>query len=143
MNKSMLLLLPLFLGIVSCNQNNKIEESAKNLADELPENKQPEKVLRHVVLFKFKNSATEADIKQIVEAFEELPQKIDGILDFEWGTDISPEGLSDGYTHVFLVSFKNEKSRDEYLPHPAHKAFGGIVGPHLDKVLVVDYWPKD
>ena len=99
-------------------------------------------LLRHVVLFKFKESATETDVNQIVEAFRELPSQIDGILDFEWGTDVSPEGLSDGFTHCFFVTFKDEKSRDEYLPHPAHEAFGGIVGPHLDKVLVVDYWAK-
>jgi len=41
------------------------------------------------------------------------------------------------------VTFKDEKSRDEYLPHPDHEAFGGILGPHLDKVLVVDYWAKN
>ncbi|WP_189604078.1 Dabb family protein [Salinimicrobium marinum] len=56
--------------------------------------------------------------------------------------DISPEGLSDGFTHCLFKTFKDEKFRDEYLPHPAHKAFGGIVGPHLDKVLVIDYWPN-
>lgn len=143
MKKSMLLLLPLFLGIISCNQNNKNQESTFDQGNKHISNEQPEKLLRHVVLFKFKESATEADIKKIVKEFKELPNKIDGIVDFEWGTDISPEGLSDGYTHSFLVSFKDEKSRDEYLPHPAHKAFGAIVGPHLEKVLVIDYWPKE
>jgi hypothetical protein len=27
-----------------------------------------------------------------------------------------------------------------YLPHPAHKAFVDVLMPHLDKVLVIDYW---
>jgi hypothetical protein len=38
------------------------------------------------------------------------------------------------------VTFKSEKDRDAYLPHEAHKAFIQIAGPHIDKVLVVDYW---
>ena len=29
-----------------------------------------------------------------------------------------------------------------YLPHPDHKAFVGLLGPVLDKVLVVDYIAK-
>ncbi|MCB0070159.1 MAG: Dabb family protein, partial [Caldilineaceae bacterium] len=27
-------------------------------------------------------------------------------------------------------------------PHPAHQAFGQVLRPHLDKVLVFDYWAK-
>jgi hypothetical protein len=28
------------------------------------------------------------------------------------------------------------------LPHPAHQAFVEVLKPHLDKVLVLDYWSK-
>lgn len=141
MNRSILLLFAIFLGLSSCNQNNNKRESTSEQVDE-PTPKNQQAMLRHVVLFKFNDSATEADIQQIVEAFRELPQKIDGIVDFEWGTDVSPEGISDGFTHCFFVTFTDEKARDAYLPHPDHKAFGDIVGPHLEKVLVIDYWPK-
>ena len=143
MKNLIVLIFSILLVFSSCDQTKRNQELPETLISENTAAEQPEKLLRHVVLFKFKDSATEEDISQIVEAFRELPQKIDGIVDFEWGTDISPEGLSDGFTHSFLVSFKDEKSRDEYLPHPAHKAFGAIVGPHLEKVLVIDYWPKE
>ncbi|WP_394332153.1 Dabb family protein [Anditalea andensis] len=103
---------------------------------------EPDSLLRHVVLFKFKDSSSEADIKEIVDAFRALPDQIDGITGFEWGTNVSPEGLGDGFTHCFFVTFRDERSRDEYLPHPDHKTFGEILGPHLDKVLVVDYWAR-
>lgn len=138
-----ILLFSLILTFTSCNQSNNTERSTEELVEELILTDQEEQVLRHVVLFKFKDSATEADIQKIVEAFKELPNEIGGILDFEWGTNVSPEGLSNGFTHCFLVTFVDEEARDAYLPHPAHEAFGGIVGPHLDKVLVVDYWPQD
>ncbi|MBN2315717.1 MAG: Dabb family protein [Sedimentisphaerales bacterium] len=102
----------------------------------------PDRVLRHVVLFKFKDGTTDQQIKQIEEAFCALPNKVDAIYDLEWGTNVSVEGRSEGFTHCFLVTFLSEADRAEYLPHPDHKAFGKIVGPHLDKVLVVDYWTR-
>jgi len=100
----------------------------------------PAKKLRHVVLFKFKDDSTPADVARIVTAFRGLPAKITEIDGFEWGTDVSPEGKSQGFTHCFLVTFKTEADRDAYLPHPAHKEFVSIVGPHVDKVCVVDFW---
>ena len=98
--------------------------------------------LRHVVLFKFKDGTPPATVKEIEEAFAALPDKIPQICAFEWGTDMSVENLSQGFTHCFLVSFKSEDDRGIYLPHPAHKEFVELIGPHLDKVLVVDYWAQ-
>jgi hypothetical protein len=100
------------------------------------------KQLRHVVLFKFKENASPADIQKVEQAFKALPSKIKEIKGYEWGTNNSPEGLAQGFTHCFFLTFHSEKDRDKYLPHPDHKAFGQILSPYLDKVLVVDYWVK-
>ena len=100
------------------------------------------KVLRHVVLFKFKDSSSIADIKKVEDAFRALPLKIKQIKFFEWGINNSPEELSQGFTHCFTLGFLSEKDRAVYLPHPAHKAFGAALQPILDKVLVIDYWAK-
>jgi hypothetical protein len=100
------------------------------------------KQLRHVVLFKFKKEATQKAIKNIENAFIALPSKIEAIKDFEWGLNNSPEGLSKGLTHCFFVTFNSEEDRTAYLPHPAHKAFVALLDPHLDDVLVLDYWAK-
>lgn len=94
---------------------------------------------RHVVLFKFKDSATTEQVKAIEAAFKALPSKIDTIVDFEWGTDVSPEGKADGFTHCFLVTFKNKAGLETYIPHAAHKDFGALLRPQLDKVLVIDF----
>ncbi len=99
-----------------------------------------EKLLRHVVLFKFKDGTPAEQIQAVVDAFAALPGKIDVIADFEYGTDVSIEGKSAGFTHGFVVTFRNEAGRAAYLPHPAHQEFGKLVGPCLDKVLVFDYW---
>jgi hypothetical protein len=99
--------------------------------------------LRHVVLFKFKDGASDADVKKVEDAFRALSKKIPTIVDFEWGTNNSPEGLADGFTHCFFLTFDDDAGRAVYLPHPDHKAFGKLLGPHLDKVLVVDYLAKE
>jgi len=95
--------------------------------------------VRHVVLFKFKDDAKPEQIAAVEKAFGELPEKIKEIRDYEWGVNNSPEGLNQGLTHCFLVTFDNEQDRDAYLPHPDHKAFVKILRPILDKVTVVDY----
>ncbi len=100
------------------------------------------KVLRHVVLFAFKPTSSAEEIQRVVQAFAALPSQIDAIIDFEWGTDVSVEGKADGFTHCFFVTFQDAAGRDAYLPHPAHSAFGQLLRPHLEKVLVLDYWAE-
>jgi hypothetical protein len=104
------------------------------------QNKSGSKSLRHVVLFKFKDSAQPADVKRVEQAFAALSGKIKLIKDFEWGTNTSPENLNQGLTHCFFVTFASDKDRDDYLVHPDHKAFVDILSPHLDTVTVVEYW---
>lgn len=98
--------------------------------------------LVHMVAFKFKATATQAQIQQVENAFRALPKQIKQIKTLEWGTNVSPEKHDKGFTHGFILSFKSEADRDAYLVHPDHKAFGGLVGPVLDDVFVVDFWAR-
>lgn len=100
------------------------------------------KALRHVVCFKFKADAKPEQVEGIVKAFADLPSKIDGITAYEAGTNNSPENLNKGFTHVFVVTFKDEKAREAYLPHPAHEAFVTQLKPILEDAFVIDYWTK-
>ena len=95
--------------------------------------------LVHMVAFKFKADATPEQIKKVETTFAALPEKIAEIRSLEWGTNISPEKLDKGFTHGFVLTFDNAKDRDTYLVHPDHKAFGGIVGPVLADVFVLDF----
>jgi hypothetical protein len=98
------------------------------------------KNLRHVVMFKFKDSSSADDVTRVENAFKALATKISLIKDFEWGKNSSPENLNQGLTHCFFVTFSSDKDRDTYLTHPDHLAFVEILKPHLDKVTVIDYW---
>jgi hypothetical protein len=121
-------------------QKRNIEEQEEETVEKTEEVTGPQ--LRHVVLFKFKETSSAEDIKQVEEAFNALPSKISEIKGYEWGTNNSPENLNKGLTHCFFLTFSSEADRDTYLTHPDHLAFGDIAGPHIDDVTVVDYWTK-
>ena len=98
--------------------------------------------LIHMVSFKFKPTATPAQIKEVEDAFSALKKKIPQIVSYEWGTNVSPEKHDKGFTHGFILSFKSAADRDVYLGHPDHKKFGELVGPVLADVFVIDFWAK-
>ena len=100
-------------------------------------------VLRHVVAFKFKETATKENITQIENEFRALKTKIPEIKGYEWGLNNSPEKLNKGCTHGFILTFNTEKDRDTYLNHPQHKSFGCLVKTLLDDVFVMDFWTKE
>ncbi len=132
--------IPLFLVFLSLTL---VSFNGKDLrSNETETTMQQDSVLRHVVMFKFKEGTSKDDIRKVQEAFSALPSKIPQIHSYEWGTNNSPEGLDKGFTHVFFLTFQSEEDRAVYLPHPDHKAFGAILGPHLDDVLVLDYWSR-
>jgi len=130
MNKQLLAVSTMFLLGVSLAAWNTHPTAAGN---------QDSKLLRHVVLFNFKDDLNQAQVREVVEAFAALPGKISQIQGFEWGTDVSVENKAAGFTHGFVVTFKDAPARDQYLPHPAHQEFIKLVGPRLENVLVFDY----
>ena len=111
-----------------------------NLAAADYSEKKPKGKLLHVVSFKFKDTASKEQIKEVEGAFRDLKKKINTIKDYRWGTNVSPEKHDKGFTHGFILTFDSEKDRDAYLAHPDHKAFGKLVGPVLADVFVIDFW---
>ena len=102
---------------------------------------QKSKEVKHIVVFKYKASATAAQIEEVTTAFKALKNKIPGITAFEYGVNNSPENLNKGFTHVYLLTFKDAAARDTYLPHPEHKKFGDLLGKLgvLEEPFVVDF----
>jgi lysophospholipase L1-like esterase len=98
------------------------------------------RVLRHVVLFKYKPEVTPAQLDEINRAFQDLKRQIPEVRDFERGVNNSPEGLDKGFTHGYLITFSSEEDRAAYLPHPAHKKFVELLGGKLEEPFVFDYW---
>ena len=103
----------------------------------------PDSAVRHVVVFKYRPEATEAQISEVTSAFRALREKIPGVLAFEHGVNNSPEGKNLGFTHAYTLTFEDAAARDAYLPHPEHQAFGELLGrlAVLEDAFVVDYVP--
>jgi len=137
--KATILILSTLLLLSSCDQ--KTVKTISNKTTEIQLETKSEQ-LRHVVLFRFKESASRADVEKVEAAFIALPSEIKEIKDFEWGLNNSPEALNKGFTHCFFVTFDTEQDRSIYLPHPSHLAFVEVLSPHLEDVLVLDYWSK-
>jgi hypothetical protein len=102
---------------------------------------QKSKEVKHIVVFKYKVSATPAQIEEVTAAFKALKNKIPGITSFEYGVNNSPENLNKGFNHIYLLTFKDAAARDTYLPHPEHKKFGDLLGKLgvLEEPFVVDF----
>lgn len=96
-------------------------------------------MIRHIVLFKFKLESKNKDTVKLADELKKFNKKIPGVIDIEWGKNISPEYKGKGYTHGFIMTFKNKEDRDEYLTHPIHVRWGAkYLNPIMEDVLVFD-----
>ncbi|KAJ0312857.1 hypothetical protein Brms1b_007627 [Colletotrichum noveboracense] len=130
-------------------------------------NKSPKMTIIHIVQFQFKELVPQEEVKavhppQAPPTFKDttdMGQICDSMLALKdncihptsskpyiksavGGVDNSPEGMSDGITHVFVVEFESAEDRDYYVhKDPAHQAFIAEVGKVILKARVVDFTP--
>jgi hypothetical protein len=100
------------------------------------------KMIRHVLLIRFKPGVPSNAIDKIKAAFKAMLSSIEGVIDVEWGENNSPENKNQGFTHCVLMTFADEDGRNEYLPHPQHDALKAIFEPVLEDIIVLDYQPQ-
>jgi len=144
MNKRIIFLINLLFILfvfTACQEKTGTEQKAAASTTTMNKTEKKEKLLRHVVIFKFKDESSEEDVDRLNKSFNALADAIPVIKDFEWGINDSPENFHQDFTHCYLLTFASEEDRDNvYTPHPQHKAFVESLQPHLEKVFVVDYW---
>lgn len=104
----------------------------------VPEPAEPGRV-HHLVFFKFKPDAPKEKIDEVNAAFAQLPRRIAGLLSFQAGPNNLDGDRNKGFSHGYLLTFVNDRARDDYIVHPAHKEFVNLVGPVLAEPLVVDF----
>jgi len=95
--------------------------------------------VKHYGVFQFKPQVTPAQIKNCFAEMQGMVGRIPGLLDFSCGPYDSAEGLNDGFTHGFIMTFESPAARDAYLPHPEHERVKQIVVPCLERVIVFDF----
>lgn len=94
--------------------------------------------VKHIALLKFKGGTPEDQIEKVFEEILNLTETLPGVEDYVSGSNSSPEGLNQGYTHGFVMKFESAEARDAYLVHPDHERVKAWVMPLLDSVLVFD-----
>ncbi|MCX4029933.1 Dabb family protein [Endozoicomonas sp. SM1973] len=100
-------------------------------------------MIHHLVLLKCKADVNQSQIDEMFDQLNALVGVIPGLLSCKGGNNNSPEGISHGYTHAFVMQFENADARDNYLPHPAHKKVQPIIHALLvegsDSALALDF----
>jgi hypothetical protein len=95
--------------------------------------------VKHYGVFQFKPEVSPAEIAICFREMAGMVGRIPELLDFTHGPYDSSEGLNDGFTHGFIMTFSSPRGRDEYLPHPEHERVRQIVVPCLARVIVFDF----
>lgn len=95
--------------------------------------------VKHIALVQFKADTTPEQVDQVFSALLDLSESIPGVEDLISGPNNSPEGLSSGHTHAFVMTLADAAARDAYLAHPEHQAFIAWALPLIEKVTVVDF----
>ncbi|KAL4188178.1 hypothetical protein AMTRI_Chr09g42800 [Amborella trichopoda] len=92
---------------------------------------------RHTVLAKFKENT---DLSVILGELQELVSKLDFVKSYEWGT--AQEGKRhQGFTHVFVITFFDANGLEEYVAHPAHRAYAIKFVEAVENLIILDYVP--
>ena len=98
-------------------------------------------LLRHVVLFKFKETVSQSDITKIENEFRALATvKVPQVRQFESGIHVGKENLNQDFTHGFLLTFGSEQDRDAYMAHDDHITFVKMQEGIIDKKIVLAFW---
>jgi hypothetical protein len=102
------------------------------------------KMIHHIVLMRFKESLSEAEVAKIMADVRHLKVTIPQIFSFSDGVNCSVEGLAKGFTHAFTILFETTADRDAYLVHPDHVHLANnILVPNLkdgvEGAIVFDY----
>jgi len=95
-------------------------------------------MVKHIVLMKAKSTTSKDQMRDLFGQLAGLKNKIEGVLDFTGGGDISG-GRSHGMTHGFVMTFVDLNKLKVYLPHAEHQKVAANVRALCDDVLVFDY----
>jgi len=94
-------------------------------------------VIRHVVLWTFKDSVGPRDRESIVAAVRLLRTKVPSLRALEVGENISP-ARAQGYTHVLIETFDDRDGLAAYASHPEHVPVLARLREAVAQLIAVD-----
>lgn len=94
-------------------------------------------MIQHVVLFKFKDSATPGQVVEAGEALLAMKAGIPEIKTVYFGPNLGPS-VND-YSHVLIVTCEDMGAVQRYLDHPVHRqTVDRFIAPIRDGRLAAD-----
>ena len=91
----------------------------------------------HVVLFRLKDTTSEAQVDRAIQAINELSAKIPQVLSIRAGRNFSVRGQS--HALVLVSQFRNREDLSVYADHPEHKSVvKEFIQPIREDLLVGD-----
>ncbi len=86
-------------------------------------------MIRHTVVFRFVEGTDPSEVEALAAALRELPDTIDGILDYRVGPDLE---LRDTNAHFAVVAdFTDEDAFLVYSAHPDHLE---VIRTHVEPI---------
>jgi hypothetical protein len=94
-------------------------------------------VLRHIVLFAFKDAVPAGERAAILAALRGLKTSVPSVRSLEVGENISP-ARAQGYTHVLVETFDDRDGLAAYAIHPDHLPVLARIREAASQVIAVD-----
>jgi len=93
-------------------------------------------MLKHIVLMKFKEGASEEDIRDMEKGLASLPPVIPEIRQYEFGRDKRKERA---YDFALISAFQNGEALKRYQAHPDHVVVLNQVKALCEKIVAADF----
>ncbi|MEC0227379.1 Dabb family protein [Paenibacillus alba] len=82
-------------------------------------------MIDHIVLVKFGETTTDAQMQEVVDRFKALKAHLTGIVDIQAGINFSEKNK--GYQVVLSVRFEDKAALEAYGPNPEHQAVAAYI----------------
>ena len=94
-------------------------------------------MIQHIVLFKFKESATPGQIVEAEDALLAMKKGIPEIKGIHFGPNLGPSVKE--WSHVLVVTCEDMGAVQRYLDHPVHRhTIDRFIAPIRDARLAAD-----
>lgn len=93
-------------------------------------------MIDHIVLVKFAESTTRAQLEEVVARFKALRAHLTGIVDLQAGLNFSDK--NQGYQVALSVRFEDRAALEAYGPNPHHQAVAAFIreSGRVDSIVV-------
>ncbi len=98
-------------------------------------------MIKHIVMFKLKESNGKSEYENAVEAKERFNDVIANVSELKAGEVVinSKDAPQDNYTISLICDFESIEDLNAYQVHPAHKKFGAFIAEIKTERACIDY----